>query len=227
MRRPAVLKRGLSGRQLASVIGAVFGLAYVEANASGLGQPGSLEVRIVGASAFVACLSLLRRGLRRDPTRPAEPGRAEPRRFGPRYWLVVVGEAVALFVGWYALSGPLGRPEAALPWVTLVVGVHFFALALVFRARIQHALGAALTACGAAGMALALSDARASSVAMAAGVVPGFVLLAFSFWGLTGSGRTVATDTTQGTGDQPRDGRPTAVQPMKVLASRGKCGGDS
>lgn len=141
MARPAVLRRGLSGRQMGSVIGAVFGLVYVEANASGLGQPGSLVVRIVGASAFVACLLLLGRGLRRDPTRPAEPGRAEPRRFGLGYWRVVAGEAVVLFVGWYALSGPLGRPEAALPWVTLVVGVHFFALAFVFRARVQHALG--------------------------------------------------------------------------------------
>ncbi len=90
-----------------------------------------------------------------------------------------------LLAGWYLLNGPLGRPDAALPWVTLVVGVHFFALALVFRARAQHFLGASLTVCGVVGLALAVGGAPASSVALTAGICPGFVLLAFSLWDLS------------------------------------------
>ena len=244
MRRPAALRRGLSGRQTGSVIGAVFGVVYVEANASDVGQPGSLAVRVAGVSAFVACLVLLRRGLRRHSAPSAESPR-----FGPRYWLVVVAEAAVLLAGWYALNGPLGRPDAALPWVTLVVGAHFFALAVVFRARVQHLLGASLTLCGAIGLALALGGVPMSTVALAAGICPGFVLLAFSLWGLTGSWRAAATrahgrphvrppirqtadvDRLPGEEDAKgrgagRDSRPGGRAPMNALASRGRFGDD-
>jgi hypothetical protein len=178
----AARRQGLSGRATGSVIGAVFGLVYVEVNAFTIGEPGSLVVRIAAWVAFGTCLVAVGRGRGRGA---ASPG--EALRLGARYWLVVAGEAVLLFGGWYGLNGPIGRPDAALPWVTLVVGVHFFALAVVFHARVHHLLGVCLTLCGAAGMALALGGASSSSVVVTAGICPGFVLLAFSLWGSLGA----------------------------------------
>lgn len=192
---------------MGSVVGAGFGLVYVESNASAIAQPWSIMVRIAGGVSFALCLVALYGGLRRPRATPS----AQSRLVEARYWLVVAGEAAALFTGWYVLNGPLGRPDAALPWVTLVVGVHFFALAVVFGARVQHLLGLLLTGCGAVGMALAFSGAPSSSVAVAAGLSPGFVLLGFSLWGLIGSGRETATGTgpfTQsGSDNQVREGR--------------------
>lgn len=42
-----------------------------------------------------------------------------------------------------------------MAWTSVVVGVHFFALATVSGQRFLHVLGATITVCGAAGLALA------------------------------------------------------------------------
>lgn len=204
---PAAQRRGLSGRETGSAIGAVFGLLYVESNANAIAHLWSLMVRIAGGASFALCLVALCWGLRHTRATPS----AQARLVGAGYWFVVAGEAAALFTGWYALNGPLGRPDAALPWVTLVVGVHFLALAVVFGVRVQHLLGLLLTGCGAVGMALALSGAPSSSVAVAAGIGPGFVLLGFSVWGLVGPGRETATGsgplTQRGSDNKVREGQ--------------------
>ena len=84
--------------------------------------------------------------------------------FGRGYWFVVAAEFIALYLGVRVLGGPLDAPEAGVAWVSLVVGVHFLALAAVFGERYFHWLG---------GM-----------ISLIAGVLPGAVLLGFGWWGV-------------------------------------------
>ena len=60
---------------------------------------------------------------------------------------------------------------------------------MVWREPSLHALGAALSTCGAAGLLLALTGAGQGTVSTVGGVVPGFVLIAGS-WSATLDGRT-------------------------------------
>ncbi|MEU9796239.1 hypothetical protein AB0E27_37700 [Streptomyces sparsogenes] len=66
---------------------------------------------------------------------------------------------------------------ATVPWIALVVGLHFFGLAAVWRLAALAWLGAAMSACGAAGLALAACGSSAAAIAAVAGVAPGALLL--------------------------------------------------
>lgn len=136
------------------LIGATFGLVYVLVNAGALPGPVALVLRVLAAVAYaglVVVVVVVRAG------RPSGGPGGGGVRFSRGYWVVVGGEVAAFVVGNAVLSGPLERPEAVLPWVTTVVGVHF--------------------------LVLAFSSATPAAVATVAGVVPGFLLLAGSWWG--------------------------------------------
>ena len=181
----------MPGQQVGSSIAASFGLVYVLVNAGPLGAPWAPVLRVLGAVAFaVVLVAIVRSG------RPARPGGGRGVQvFGRPYWLVVAAEVVALLVGVRVLAGPLATPQAGVAWVSFVVGAHFFALAVVFRQRFFHVLGAAIAACGVAGLVLAAVGAGEAAIAAVGGVVPGAVLLAFGWWGArrTGVGRLDAT----------------------------------
>ncbi|MDN5750831.1 MAG: hypothetical protein L0H64_20375, partial [Pseudonocardia sp.] len=102
-----------------SIIGGGFGLVYVLVNAGALGTPVGPVLQIAGVVAFVVLMLLVFRG------RGAQ-GPGERPDFGRRYWLVVLGEVVAIVVGAQVLN-TLGLPP--LPWVTIVVGLHLLPLA--------------------------------------------------------------------------------------------------
>ena len=102
--------------------------------------------------------------------------------------MVVAGEVLGTLVGLAVLNGPLDAPEAAVAWVSFVVGLHFFALAVVWRQPLFHRLGAALAACGAVGLVLAAAGSDASWIDAVGGVAPGAVLLGFAVWGSTRGG---------------------------------------
>lgn len=163
------------GRQqrLGITIGTAFGLVFVLVNAGVLPSPWPTVLRVAGALAFVGVQVALQAAARRPV--PAGPGGVA---FTRGYWLVVVLEAVALVVGLQVLARVLDAGEAGVAWVSLVVGVHFFALAAVWREVSLHLLGGALAVCGAAGLLLALTGAGEAAVATVGGVAPGFVLLA-------------------------------------------------
>jgi hypothetical protein len=72
-----------------------------------------------------------------------------------------------------------------------VVGVHFVLLARVWRERSIGWVGGALAVCGALGLGAALAGAPPAAVTVLAGVLPGVLLLAGSWWGV-GPGRSVA-----------------------------------
>lgn len=159
---------------IGALIGGSFGLVYVLVNAGALGSPTGPVLQVLGVLAFVALLVAV---LRNRGTGPAGPPR-----FARGYWIVVVAEVVAIVAGAQVLNA-LGLPP--LPWVTIVVGVHFLPLARMWHAPSLGRIGAALVLCGVAGLVAAIAGASAAVVALLAGVLAGFVLLGGSLWGST------------------------------------------
>lgn len=170
---------------MGSLIGAGFGLIYVEANAGALPGPAAVLVRIVGAMAFVGVMGLLVTGRRPGPSTraPAREG------FGRGYWLVIGVEVVAIVAGSALLSGPFGLPHAVVAWISVVVGVHFFALAAIWRMPFFRRLGAAIALSGMAGLLAAGAGASNAVIATLGAVVPGALLLTAGFWGAAHSAK--------------------------------------
>jgi hypothetical protein len=165
-------------QRLGLTIGSAFGLVFVLVNAGALPSPWPLLLRIGGVVAFVGVQLALRQAARRPAAERTHGGGG----FTRGYWLIAAVEVVALVAGVQVLARVLDVPEAGVAWVSLVVGVHFNALAVVWRESSLHVLGAALTACGVAGLALAAVGADEAPIAAVGGVVPGFVLLAGAAW---------------------------------------------
>ena len=182
----------LRGDQIGSLVAAAFGLIYVQVNTDTLPAAVAWPLRVL---ALVAVVSVVVGMYRRRNRTGGRPGGG--RGFGrPSGWSSS-WRSWRSSGGCGCLAGPLDRPEAGVAWVSLVVGVHFFALAVVFREPFFHLLGAAITACGALGLALALADVGQVAVDTVSGVVPGFLLLGFAWWGVqrdrSGSGPPLAT----------------------------------
>ncbi|MHA6785980.1 hypothetical protein ACVGOW_34030 [Pseudonocardia saturnea] len=156
------------------LVGGSFGLVYVLVNSGALGAPAGPVLQVAGVLAFVALVVAV---LRNRGTGPAGPPR-----FARRYWIVVVTEVVAIVAGAQVLNA-LGLPP--LPWVTIVVGVHFLPLARMWNAPSLGRVGAALVLCGVAGLVAAVAAASPAVVALLAGVLAGAVLLGGSLWGAT------------------------------------------
>jgi hypothetical protein len=177
----------LSGPRLGSLIGAIFGLVYLEANAGSLPAPAPAVLRVGAVGAFAGLvISLL---ATRHPQRPGSerPGTEDSGAagFGRGFWLIAAGEGAAIVAGSAILTGPLGLPErGVVAWVSVVVGVHFVALGAIWRARLFHVLGSAIAAGGIAGLVAASEAASAAIVATFAAIVPGALLLAFAYWGV-------------------------------------------
>jgi hypothetical protein len=170
----------MTAEKLGSLIGAIFGLIFVLANSGALPLEIGMVLRILGVAAFIAVLIALRR-----PRRPAAVARPAGSGFGRGYWLVVAGEVLAIAVGLALLNGPLHAPQAAVAWISFVVGAHFVGLAVVWKQPFFHWLGASILLCGSIGLALAVAASSESAVDTVGGVLPGALLLAFSLWGST------------------------------------------
>lgn len=166
----------MSGQQLGSVIGAVFGLIYVLVNAGPLPPGAGIPLQGLAGLACVAVLIEVARGRDRHDRGPSGG-------FARGYWFVVAVEIVALAGGLALLNGPLDAARAGVAWVSFVVGVHFIALASVFGEPFFARLGGAVTACGLAGLALAAAGTGQAPIAIVSGVVPGALLLASGWWG--------------------------------------------
>src|SRR3954447_6272817 len=175
----------VSEEQMDSSIDAAFGLLFVLLNTGSLPGNLALALRTLAAMAFVAVVVLtVGRRPRRTARTPATAG------FTRGYWLVVAGEALALAIGLALINGPLEVPRAAVAWVSLVVGLHFVALALVWGRRLFHVVGGALSLCGLLGLVLVGADSSAELIDGVAGVLPGAILLASGLWGATGAAAT-------------------------------------
>ncbi|WP_460308544.1 hypothetical protein [Actinocorallia aurea] len=159
------------------LVGAVFGLVWVEVNAGAAGAPVDLVLRVAGAVAFLAVLAGLWRA--RGAAPPDGAGRPG---FGPGYRLVLAVELAAFLGGNALLNGPLGLPDAVPAWIAFVVGAHFVALARVWREPSIGWVGGAAALLGAIGVGMAVAGASGDAIALTAGVGTGAVLLGGCGW---------------------------------------------
>jgi hypothetical protein len=158
------------------LIGASFGLVFVLVNAAGLPAVLGVALRITAVAAFAVVLA----GFLHTVRDLRAAGGAPPAGFTRFFWLVVLIEAVAL-VGGLAVIRQV-EPAAALGWIALVVGLHFFPLARLWpegRRQLQ-AIATAMTALGVIGLVLAFTTRDAVLVAVVSGVGSGLVLLGWS-----------------------------------------------
>lgn len=174
----------MPGQRIGSIIAGVFGLVYVWVNTGLLPASVAWLLRVLGVLVFLAIVLAVWRSRGLPPAARQNATGGNP--FGRGYWLVVVAEAVALFGGLRILAGPLDHPEGGVAWVSVVVGVHFLALAVVLHAPFFNRLGAAMTLCGVVGLVLVFAGGAQVAVAIVAGVVPGALLLGFGGWGALG-----------------------------------------
>ncbi|MFF8783697.1 hypothetical protein [Streptomyces sp. NPDC015125] len=157
-------------------IGALFGTVFVVANAHAPLNPAiGIALRVLAVLTFAGLLALaLRAGRLGRPAEDATGPRADW--FRGRFAFVVGAEVVLLIGGNLALRAA-GAPEpTAVAWTALIVGLHFVALAAVWKRRSIAVPGVALTALGVAGLGMAATSAVAW-VPFVSGVLSGVALL--------------------------------------------------
>ncbi|MGP3910615.1 hypothetical protein [Nonomuraea sp. 10N515B] len=160
-------------RMTGLLVGAIFGAVFVVVNAQS--PLNAVTVNLLRAAACVAAASVIGMWF---VTARRERSAARPQRnmFGRGYLIVVAAEAILLFGGLRMLAA-WGHPEQAnVAWVALVVGVHFIALAPVWKDWGIAVPGVVLTLLGGGGLVLALT-ATVAWVPFISGVLSGVVLL--------------------------------------------------
>ena len=165
----------MGGMQVGMIIGGIGGLVYVLVNGAALGAPAGPVVQGIGVAAFVGLLVALYLNGTSGSSGP-------PPQFSRGYWIVVLLEVVAIFGGSQVMNA-LGLPP--LPWVTIVVGLHFVPLGRMWQAPTLLWAGVVIATCGAAGLVAAVAGASAPVVALLAGVLPGAFMLAGVLYGAT------------------------------------------
>lgn len=202
-----------AGAFIGSTIATSFGLAFLLVNGATLPRPGfaiAIALAVLGAAAVLAAgVQAVRgtapgRGVTAGRMAPAAAGSnvggdEQPKGFTREFWIVVAIEVAAIVAG-LAVLRRLGLAEYGVAWVALVVGLHFFPLARMWRHRVHAWVGAAMTVLGLAGLVLMVAGAAPWVVAAVAGVGSGVALLASAAYGLAGggqgSGRAVHADRT-------------------------------
>ncbi|MEU7892082.1 hypothetical protein AB0B45_04375 [Nonomuraea sp. NPDC049152] len=171
----------MQNRLTGMLVGAVFGAVFVIVNAPGpLGSVIATVLRVAAALAAAYALFLwfsagrrLRSGA--QPPQPPEGGTM----FGRGYLLIVAAEAILLFGGLQVLR-VMERPvETNVAWIALIVGVHFVALAPVWKEPSIMIPGVVLTVLGIIGLVMSFTSALAW-VPFVSGVLSGVTLLSGS-----------------------------------------------
>ncbi|MGW0802419.1 hypothetical protein [Nonomuraea sp. NPDC002799] len=191
------------------LVGAAFGAVFVVVNAqSPLNTATVYVLRVAACLAAASVLALWFAAVRQERSAGARQERSAGARqersaggrpggmFGRGYLVVVAAEAVLLFGGLRLLAAWDRPPQANVAWIALVVGVHFIALAPVWKDWSIAVPGVLLTLLGAAGLVLASTDAVAW-VPIVSGVLSGVVLLG---GGVTFGRRAVARPVMAGPG---------------------------
>jgi hypothetical protein len=170
----------MSPQSLGLLVGSGFGTAFVLANA-GEPLPGAAGI-VVRVLAVLSLIAVVVVGFRTDRRGGAGPEGGRPGWFGPKFGLVVVAE-FALIFGGIALLRALGAPEEInVAWIALIVGLHFVALAPVWKRRAIAVPGVLLSGLGGAGMIMAAGSA-VQWIPFVSGVLSGVVLLTGSLYG--------------------------------------------
>lgn len=180
----------ITGAKLGSLIGCVGGLAFYLINAGALADPWPLVLRVLGVLLFVGIVAMVLRA--RVIGRGVEPSREQLRAYG---W-TVVGEFAAIFAGARLLNALSDKPDVGLPWVAVVLGVHFVIFAPIFKEPIFAWFGVPIAVCGVVGLVLVLTSpagAHPATLAVVAGILPGTIMFAAVAWSAwVGRPRTAA-----------------------------------
>ncbi|MFI9718496.1 hypothetical protein ACIHFE_02420 [Streptomyces sp. NPDC052396] len=180
--------------QVGRLIGGIFGTVFIQMNAGALPKGVGIALRVLALVALLGLLIVRRRG-GGTVERSAESGPGTSTGFGRRYWYVAAVEAVALVAGLFVINGVLHAQHATVGWIALVVGVHFFGLAAVWRRPSLNTLAGGMTLCGLGALALAACGASAAVIATVGGIAPGVLLLGSIWWGArTGSAPAAGAD---------------------------------
>lgn len=161
-------------RMTGLLVGAVFGAVFVVVNAhaplNGVVATFLRVAACLAAAAVAAMWFTAARG-----RRAGEGGGGAM--FGRGYLAVVAAEVLLLFGGLRVLAA-WGRPEQVnVAWIAVVVGVHFVALAPIWRTWNIAVPGVLLAGLGAAGFVMA-GTAAVGWVPFVSGVLSGVTLLA-------------------------------------------------
>ena len=137
-----------AGLVAGSVVAITFGTVFVLVNSGGVPAPWRLVIRVIAllVAALLAAGVVLVARSGSSVTPAPSLGFVDH-----RYWLIVALEAGALLGGLAVVNGVLHGKAVAVAWVALVVGVHFFGLARIWRMPLYHWLGAAMAILGLAG----------------------------------------------------------------------------
>jgi hypothetical protein len=170
------------------LVGAVFGAVFVVVNAQS--PLNTVTVNLLRVAACLAAASVMALWF---VTARKERSVAAPRRnmFSRGYLIIVAAEAILLFGGLRVLTAWERPVQTNVAWVAFVVGVHFIALAPIWKDWSIAVPGVVLTLLGVAGLVLA-STAAVTWVPLISGVLSGLVLLAGA---VTFGWRTVAART--------------------------------
>ena len=153
---PPSVRELVVGSSTGALFMTVFGVVWGAAGAQALGGvAGTILLASSGALALALFLGAvkLRRGALNLPRDDSQGARERRGRSSRRFNLVfgLEGVAIALAV---ILFGRSGMGALVPPVVAIIVGVHFFPLAELFRVRAYHATGAALCVLGAVAFVL-------------------------------------------------------------------------
>ncbi|WP_173530853.1 hypothetical protein [Nonomuraea antri] len=172
------------------LVGAVFGAVFVVVNAHDpLNPVAAVVLRVAACLAAAYVLILWFVAARRNPPAPGSGGGGGQAMFGRGYLIVVAAEAALLFGGLRVLAALEFPEQGNVGWVAFVVGVHFIALAPIWKDYGIAVPGVVLTLLGAAGLVLAWTS-MAAWAPFVSGVLSGVALLAGS---TTFAWRTVAS----------------------------------
>ena len=113
---------------VASLIAAIIGELFIQLTAGSLPAPLVWPVRIVGVVVFLVVLwyAVLRHW------QPAAPGRPRPRRRLRTYYICLGLLILAIPAGIWLFQRVLPVPVLMVPWLVVLVGVHFFFFASAF-----------------------------------------------------------------------------------------------
>lgn len=161
----------MSGATVGAVVGTVGALLFGVVNAFVLESPYPWYVIGAAVLAFALVLWLV---LRVPPDPDAY--RPDPRQL-QAFWIVVALEVLAIIGGTQLAIRVINRPDLSLPWVAIVLGLHWLAFRLVFQQTVFLWLGWFTTTLGLLGAMIALTATGPPvSVPIVSGLFVGLVM---------------------------------------------------
>lgn len=162
----------MNGAKVGAAVGLVGGLLFVVLNGPVLPVPWPTVVIAAGVVLFLFTIrTVLRTPPDPDSYRPDE-------RQMQAFWITLGLEAAAIFGGAFVIVRVLDRPDASLPWISLVLGVHWLVFHRVFGEPVFLWLGWLTLTCGVIGMLAALTQiGPPASATVVSGLLTGAVML--------------------------------------------------